>query len=218
LAHALAFAAVLHQLRRERPLAERYADEAIALSGEHGLVVYQAMARIVRGWALIGRGDDEQAAREMRQGKSAWQSTGAQLMRPHYLALLAEASAPTATNDPGLDLLDEALALADSTGERCYQAELYRLKGERLLASARERGSVEAAATCLEQSLATARRQGALSLELRAAMSLTRLPRGRTGSLHARRLLLSVYERFEEGFDTPDLRDARGLLDLHVDR
>ena len=218
LAHALAFAAVLHQLRRERPLAQRYADEAIALAGEHGLVIYQAMARIVRGWASIGRGDDEAAAKEMRLGKSAWLSTGAQLMRPHFLALLAEASAATPRHDPGLGLLDEALALTESTGERCYQAELYRLKGERLLASARERGSVEAAAACLEQSLAIARRQGALSLELRAAMSLARLARARTGSLHALELLLSVYERFEEGFDTPDLREAQDLLDLHVNR
>jgi predicted ATPase len=216
LAHALAFAAVFHQLRRERLTAQQYADEAIALSAEHGLPVYQAMARIVRGWALTGQGHDEQAAEEVREGLAAWQGTGAQLMRPHFLALLAEACAPTRLDDSGLGLLDEALALSESTGERYYQAELHRLKGERLLARARNHG-IDAAAPCFEQSLAIARQQEALSQELRAAVSLARLHHGRSRSAMARDVILAVYKRFHEGFDTLDLREARGLLDLRAD-
>jgi predicted ATPase len=216
LAHALAFAAVFHQLRRERPTAQRYADEAITLSAEHGLSLYEAMARIVRGWALIGQGNDEQAAEEVRRGLAAWQSTGAQLMRPHFLALLVEACVPTRRDDQGLRLLDEALALSQSTGERYYEAELYRLKGERLFTQGRDRGT-EAASSCFEQSLAVARQQGALSLELRAAISLARLHRGPTQSTMARNVILPVYERFQEGFDTLDLREARSLLDLRAD-
>lgn len=216
LAHALAFAAVFHQLRRERPTAQQYANEAIALSAEHGLPLYEAMARVVRGWARIGQGNDEEAAEEVRQGLAAWQSTGAQLMRPHFLALLAEGCAPTGREDSGLRLLDEALAASESTGERHYQSELYRLKGERLLTRAREHG-IEAASTCFEQSLAIARQQGALSLELRATMSLARLPHGRPRSAVLRDLILPVYERFDEGFDTLDLREARSLLDLRTD-
>lgn len=214
LPHALTFAAVFYQLRRERTLAQQYADEAVALSDERGLPLYHSIARIIRGWALIGRGNDEQSAEEIRQGLSAWHSTGAQLMRPYFLALLAEAVAPTPRHDPAPDLLDEALALCESTGERLYQAELHRLKGERLLTSTRKRGSVEAAEACFEQSLAIARRQEALSLELRAAMSLARLRRGRRRHASTRDLILPVYERFEEGFDTLDLREARCLLDL----
>ena len=119
LAHALMFAAVFHQLRRERPIAQQYADAAMALADEHGLVFYGAIAQIVRGWALIGRGNDDHAAEQMRQGLAAWQRTGAQLMRPHFLALLAEACPPTGRKDQeGLQILDEALALAESTGER----------------------------------------------------------------------------------------------------
>jgi predicted ATPase len=216
LAHALAFAAVFHQLRRDRATAQQYADEAIALSAEHGLALYEAMARIVRGWALIGRGNDEQAAEESRQGLAGWQSTGAQLMRPHFLALLAEASAPTRRDDSGLRLLDEALALSESTGERYYQSELYRLKGERLLARARK-DAIEPAAACFEQSLAIARQQGALSLELRAAVSLARLHHGRPRSTMVRDVILPIYERFQEGFDTLDLREARSLLELRAD-
>ena len=216
LAHALAFAAVFHQLRRERPTAQQYADEAITLSAEHGLPLYEAMARVVRGWARIGQGDNEEAAEEIRQGLAAWQSTGAQLMRPHFLALLAEGCAPTGREDSGLRLLDEALAVSESTAERHYQSELYRLKGERLLTRAREHG-IEAAATCFEQSLAIARQQGALSLELRATLSLARLHHGRRRSALLRDLILPVYERFDEGFDTLDLREARSLLDLRTD-
>jgi predicted ATPase len=216
LAHALAFAAVFHQLRRERTTAEQYADEAIDLSAEHGLPLYEAMGRVVRGWARIGQGNEEQAAEEVRQGLAAWQSTGAQLMRPHFLALLAEALGPTRREDPGLRLLDEALTLSETTGEQYYQAELYRLKGERLLARGRER-DIPAAAACFEQSLAVARHQGALSLELRVALSLARLHHGRDRSAMARNVIVPVYERFREGFDTLDLREARSLLDLRAD-
>ena len=214
LAHALVFAAVFHQLRRERPMAQQYADAAMALADEHGLVFYGAMAQIVRGWALIGRGNDEHAAEQMRQGLAAWQRTGAQLMRPHFLALLAEACPTTGRKDQGLQILDEALALAESTGERMYEAELCRLRGERLLRGARDSADVEAAETCFEQSLAIARQQQALSLELRAAMSLARLRRDRTKHVPVRDVVLPIYERFEEGFDTVDLREAQGLLGL----
>ena len=217
LAHALVFAAVFHQLRRERAMALRHADAAMAVAAEHGLVFYGAMAQIARGWALIGRGNDEHAAEEMRQGLAGWQRTGAQLMKPHFLALLAEASAPTNPQE-GLRVLDEALALVQSTGERMYEAEICRLRGERLLRGARGRTDVEAAEACFEQSLAIARRQEALSLELRAAMSLARLRRGRAGRARARDVILPIYERFEEGFDTPDLSEARGLLDLRAKR
>jgi predicted ATPase/DNA-binding XRE family transcriptional regulator len=213
LAHALAFAAVFHQLRRERSIAQQYADEAIALSSEHGLLLYQAMGRIVRGWALTGQGNDQQAAEEMRQGLAAWESTGAQLMRPHFLALLVEALEWTRREDPGLRLLDEALTLSEKTGEEYYRAELFRLKGERLLTRDRARG-VDAASTCFEQSLAIARGQGALSLELRAAVSLARLHRRHEPSVIARTVILPVYERFREGFETLDLREARSLLDF----
>lgn len=212
LAHALAFAAVCHQLRRERPAAQRYADEAITLSAEHGLPLYEAMARVIRGWARIGQGDNEEAANEVRRGLAAWQGTGAQLMRPHFLALLAEGCAAAGTEDAGIPLLAEALAMSESSGDCYYQSELYRLKGERLLTRAREH-DIEAAAVCFEQSLAIARQQAALSLELRAVLSLARLSRVGSG-LAARDLLLPVYERFAEGLDSLDLREARILLDL----
>jgi tetratricopeptide (TPR) repeat protein len=212
IAHALAFAAVLYQLRRERAKALHHADEAIALSTQHGLLLYEAMARVVRGWALIGDGTNRESAEEIRQGLTAWHGTGAQLLRPHFLALLAEAQGHALSGDTAR-VLDDAIAAAESTGERCYEAELYRLKGEHLFRHGNEQGPAGAEA-CFQKSLAIAREQEAHSLELRAAMSLARLHRenGRVGLTCD--LLRSVYERFEEGFDTPDLRDARDLLNL----
>jgi predicted ATPase len=192
------------------------------------------MAPIVRGWALAGRSGEEGAAEQMRQGLIAWQATGAQLMRPHYLALLAEVLEP-ARNDEGLQLLDEALVIAETTGERSYQGELYRLKGERLLARATRRDRLQmavgggsatdassaalaAAETCFNEALNVARRQGAQSLELRAAMSLARLYQQRGTRETSLDLLASIYSRFSEGFDTLDLRDARALLDARPAR
>ena len=177
LAHALVFAAIVHQLRGERPQAKRHADEAMAVSLEHGLVLYQAMARIVGGWAASDRLGDPAVLDQIRQGLDAWHGTGARLMRPHFLALLIDASDPASAGDEALAILDEALATAESTGEGAYDAELHRLKGELLLA--RPSADVAAAEACFERALAVARRQGAVSMEERAASSLARLQQSR---------------------------------------
>jgi predicted ATPase len=87
-----------------------------------------------------------------------------------------------------------------------------------LLRGARDKAHLQGAETCFEQSLAIARQQEALSLELRAAMSLARLRRDRTRHVPVRDGILPIYERFEEGFDTVDLREARGLLGLRTER
>jgi predicted ATPase len=111
-------------------------------------------------------------------------------------------------------VLNEALTLVESTGERCYEAELHRLKGERLLERAQDGAGVDAAESCFEEAIAVARRQQAHSLELRAAISLARLQRAHRNTDGTRDLIARIYERFDEGFDTLDLREARRLLEL----
>ncbi len=175
LAHALVFASILHQLRGDRSIAFRYADEAITIASDHGLVLYLAMALVIRGWALIESGDRAAAIDHIRRGLAAWQTTGAELMRPHFLALLVEALDAETGHDEALRVIADALAMTESTGERCYQAELYRLKGERLFGRATDQQDVDAAAQCLEEALAIAGRQHARSLEVRAATSLARI-------------------------------------------
>ena len=107
----------------------------------------------------------------------------------------------------GLRVLEEALTTADSTGERYYEAELYRLKGEQLRSS-----EVADAEDCFNQSIRIAQRQKARSLELRAVMSLSRLYQNQGRQQTALGLLTQTYHGFTEGFDTADLRDAKALL------
>jgi predicted ATPase len=134
---------------------------------------------------------------------------GTELLVPYTLALLAEACGQAEQIDEGLRLLAEALAVADNTAERWYEAELYRLKGELLHQSAASQGEAEQS---LQHALEIARRQQAKSWELRAALSLSRLWRQQGKRQEAYDLLAPIYHWFTEGFDTADLQDARALL------
>jgi predicted ATPase len=103
------------------------------------------------------------------------------------------------------------VAIVDHTGERHWEAEVYRLKGELLLQQAvPDAPQTEA---CFQQALAVPRRQQARSLELRAALSLSRLWQQQGKRNAARQVLAEIYGWFTEGFDTPDLQEARALLD-----
>ena len=133
LAVALNWAAWLHQCRREGQAAQERAEAAMTLSTEQGFPVWLAMGTIKRGWALAEQGQGEEGIAQLRQGLAASRATGAEVARPHYLALLAEAYGRAGQAEEGLSALAEALALVDKTGERHYEAELYRLKGELLL-------------------------------------------------------------------------------------
>jgi predicted ATPase len=112
----------------------------------------------------------------------------------------------------GLSIIDEAFAQPGDNEEHWYIAELLRIKGELLLLE-NAPGATASAELHFRRALDCARRQGALSLELRAGMSLARLWQSHTRSKEARRLLVSVYDRFTEGFDTSDLKAAKSLID-----
>ena len=133
------------------------------------------------------------------------------MAQSYLLAFLGEAYGGDGQPEAGLQVLDEALAAVRDTGERMYEAELYRLKGELLRMRSTDHTAV--AETCLHQALTIACRQQAKSLELRAAMSLARLwqQQGKRAEAHA--LLTPIYDWFTEGFDTADLQDAKALLD-----
>jgi predicted ATPase len=147
---------------------------------------------------------------QMRQSLAALQAMGAELYWPCYLTWLAEAYNGMGQTTEGLTVLTEALTTAHKTGERWWEAELYRLKGELLLALSAEKHAE--AETCFRQALDVARRQQAKSLELRAAMSLSRLWQRQGKRDDARQLLVPIYGWFTEGFDTADLQDAKALL------
>jgi predicted ATPase len=151
---------------------------------------------------------------QMCQGIAAWRATGAELQRPYYLALLAEAYEKAGQADEGLRVLAEALTAVHTTGERQHEAELYRLKGELLLQQ--DVLDEQEAESCFRQALDVARQQQAKAFELRAAMSRSRLwqQQGKRAEVHA--LLAPIYGWFTEGFDTVDLQEAKVLLEAVV--
>ena len=210
LVYALGCAAVLHQLRREWPAAQERAEATIALACEQGFTLWLAMGTILRGWALALQGQLEQGMALLRQGLAAYRATGTELAQSYCLALLAEAYLNGGQAEEGLRVITEALTAVNDRGERCYEAELYRLQGELLLARpAMPHAEAEA---CFFQALAVARRQQAKALELRAAMSLSRLWQDQGKRDEAGQLLRQTYGWFTEGFDTADLQEAKALL------
>jgi predicted ATPase len=215
LAYALDMAAELHQFRQEGPLTQARADALLALSTGQGFAAREAQGMYLRGWALAKQGQVETGIGQICQGIAAWQATGAAIGQPYQLALLAEVYSIAGHIMEGLRVVAEALAGVSRTREQWYTAELYRLNGELLLMQATP--DEMHAATCFQQALAVARRQQAKSLELRAAISLSRLWQHQGKRAAAYDLLAPVYGWFTEGFDTADLQEARVLLeDLEI--
>jgi predicted ATPase len=207
LAHAALFASGLYQLRRDSQMAQYYSEAVIDISREHGLALYGAMATIQQGWAQSKQGGAREAIDQIREGLAALDATGTFLVRPHFLALLAEVLAKVGQIEEALSLLDEAMTMVNSKGERYYEAELYRLRGELLLKA--NKGNAE---DCFRRSLQIAESQKAKAWQLRTALSLARLYRSQGKVVEARNLLAPIYESFTEGFETDDLRDAGVLL------
>jgi len=154
----------------------------------------------------------------MQRSLAAWRATGAERTRPRLLVELADACAQAGRPEEGLRALDEAQALIEQSGEGYYTAELYRLQGELLLlqcrAEAEEVSDFPNAEDCFWQAIELARHQQAKSWELRATLSLCRLWHSQGKGTQARDLLAEVHTWFTEGFDTPDLKEARALLDV----
>ena len=156
------------------------------------------------------QGQGEEGIAQLHQGLAAVRAAGSGLDWPRFLLLLAEAYGSVGQLEAGLSAVTEALATVHKTGERWWEAELYRLKGELLLALSAEKHTE--AESCFHQALDIARRQQTKSLELRAAMSLARLWQGQGKHAEAHELLAPIYDWFTEGFDTVDLQEARALL------
>jgi TOMM system kinase/cyclase fusion protein len=216
LAFALLGADILHNFRREGQAAQERAEAAIALSREQGLPFYLTAGLVHRGWALAQQGQAEEGIAQIREGLTASRAIGTEAFLASYLGDLAEAYRTAGQPEEGLAVVAEALAVVDKTGERWWEAELYRLKGELTLQSKvpRLRSKVEQEAEeCFQKATEIAQQQSAKSLELRTAMSLSRLWQQQGKKDEARQLLAEIYGWFSEGFDTKDLQEAKALLE-----
>ena len=210
-AFAWAAAATVHQLRREIPESRAYAEKTIALAREQGFAFWEAQEAIHRGWAVAMQGEGAHGVAAMRAGLAAYQATGAGHWWSHWQALLAESAMHAGQYNEALEACEQALVAVKERQERFYEAEVYRLQGE-VLIHCTEEGEV-AGETCFHQALRAARRDGARSLELRAALSLSRLWQRQGKHTAAYELLQGVYSQCTEGWETADLREAKRCLE-----
>jgi two-component system NtrC family sensor kinase len=208
LAGALAIGARLLSLVGDYAALDDWVNQLIALATEQSFPHWRAQGAIYRGWVKVRNGDVTEGMALMRSGSTAYRASGAELFLPHYMALGAAACEITGQVEECLTLLDEALGIIERTGENWFAAELNRRKGELLL----RRGDFESAEELYHKALRVAKEQEGKLWELRAAMSLARLRRQQDRPSEARDLLAPVYGWFTEGFDTPDLKEARALL------
>jgi predicted ATPase len=217
-AFALHWTALIHQLRREGHAARERAEATVALCNEQGFPMYLAWATILQGWALTEQGRGEEGIVQIRQGLADTQAMGTEAFRTYFFALLAEAYGKTGRVEDGLNVVAEALTVADKIGERWYEAELYRLKGELLLAqeikNQKARGKSQKSGTpnpksqslepsagaeeCFLKAIDIAQKQQAKSLELRAVMSLVRLRRRQAAQSASRTTQHETRAKLEE--------------------
>jgi predicted ATPase len=185
------------------------ADQLVAVATEQGFPVWCAMGTVHRGWVMVKNGDLTRGISLLRSGWAAYRATGTDMWTPYNTALLAKACEFAGQIEEGLTLLNDALQIVEQTGQRWFAAELYKHKGQLLL----RQGHSEAAEELYRKALSIAEEQEAKLWELRAAASLARLWRDQGRRAEARDLLAPVYGWFTEGFGTPDLKEAKALLD-----
>jgi predicted ATPase len=210
-AFAWAWLLVLLQFRGDAAELYRRAGDLHRVSAEHGFSLWIAWATFFEGWVAGARANKADGITLMERGLDAWRDTGAHIIEPYFLALLSETCLRAGRMDAAGEWLAEAVARVEKSGERWWEAELHRLQGELLLAAAGDGARGDQAEACFRRALEVAGGQGATSLELRAALSLSRL--GRSPDAH--QLLSEVAGRFTEGHDTVDLRAAQTQLSLN---
>jgi predicted ATPase/DNA-binding winged helix-turn-helix (wHTH) protein len=211
LAHALSATTVLYQFLRAAPLVQEHAEALMALATEQGFTLQGARGMLLRGWAFGSQGQAQEGMEHLRQGLMAYQALGSERGIPYFLTLLAESYSNRGQTQEGLTALSQALEGVHKSEESFYLAEMYRLQGALLLQQTHP--PVDQATVCLQQALASARRQQAKSLELRAAISLARLWQRQGKRQDAYALLAPLYGWFTEGFTSTDLLEARALME-----
>ena len=211
LVRVFTFAGAIAHCQREAARAQEWAESLIAISSQQGFPFRLAQGQMLQGWALIAQGGSIDFINQMQHGLQIYFNTGSKLDVPYWLFQLADAYGIIGDIPQGLILIDEALSIVNEQQERYYEAELFRLKGDLLLKQADP--NLQAAETCFQRALHSARQRVAKSWELRAAISLARLWQSQGKRQDAYDLLAPVYGWFTEGLNTADLIDAKALFD-----
>jgi len=205
---ALDFGARLHHMRREPELAAGSARALMELAAEQQFGLFTFDSLIMEGLARLDGGED--AVEQIRRALDGRLATGNELVQPFFLTELARRFVQAGRINDAIETLQEALSRIGHTGGRWWEAEAHRVMGDLLLQ--RSSGDLNGAEDSYQRAIEQSRQQNAKSLELRATTSLARLWRDQNKRTEARNLLAPVYGWFTEGFDTPDLREAKALL------
>ena len=210
LAYALCFAGMIHlYFLREFEATQEYVEPLLQLTAKEGFAFQEAIGIAMQGSVQFEAGEVEEGIAQIIRGIDGIEATGVRAYGPMRLAVLAEVHGKAGQAQHGLSAIGEGLALVEETDERLYEAESHRLKGELLLMQDDE----PEAEGSFHKAIEVARRQQAKSWELRAAMSMARLWHSQARREEAHKLLAEIYAWFTEGFDTPDLKDAKALLE-----
>jgi DNA-binding SARP family transcriptional activator/predicted ATPase len=205
---AATYLALLQQLCGDPAAFRQQADVALELATTFKAPYYQAWATVLVAHADVGDHPDAERVARLREAIEAFKRTGGRLRLPYFLALLAESCLLVGQHEMGLRVVEEALAEGGERGERFWDADLHRVRGELLQAT----GAEAAAEAAFRGALEIARDQQAKALELRAAVGLAR-HMGRLGrSGDALGFLAPLCASFEQGLETPDLQAARNVL------
>jgi adenylate cyclase len=215
---AVGYQAEFFHLLRDHERTLSVAADSYRLGKEHRSAFWHPMITTYEGWALVAQGDIDEGITLMRDGLTRYAAAGNGLTQVHMMTLLAEGLGIAKRYDDAFATLADAAAVVTATGEAYFEPEVHRLRGEFLrrqaiaFAGPERTQSLATAEECIRTAIEIARRQGAKSLELRAVTSLCVLQRDQGDDAEGTRLLADVLGSFTEGFDTPDLRDARDLV------
>jgi predicted ATPase len=210
LAHAAAYSATLQQLLRAPGPCRELSELTMRIGREQGSNMFY-MCPLLLGWTIFVSGDAAEGLQQMGNAVARTRQSARRFYFEYELLVFAEALLKAGELDRAQNVLQETLDRITSSGNCLFEAELHRLSG----ICQRKRGGdgIAEAEALLLKALERSEEQGALSFKLRAATDLARLWRDHNRHGDAHDVLSQVYQRFTEGFDTPDLKDARTLLD-----
>ena len=211
LMYAVFWAISVHIVRGNYAKGSALVDELMSVADDAGAVQWSANGMMMRGWISALADQPLAPVQAITSAIMSWRSTGATYWVPLLLVYLARAYAELGHFDEAWGSIREATTTVETTKERWFEAEIYRVAGEVALKSPNQ--DTTKTEPYFERALSVARQQQAKSWELRAAMSMARLWRDQGKRDQARELLAPVYGWFTEGFDTRDLKEARALLD-----
>jgi predicted ATPase len=203
--------ALLQEICRNSAAVREYTTKTIQLAQNRSLGLWLMAARVFEWWILGRQGRWSEAIAGMCKTLEGQKATGTYLIRSHFLGLLAELYAGAGQPTEGLGAVAEALTVVHETGERMWEADLYRLKGDLLLAQGGSQAATEAE-SCFVRAIEIARSQGARLWELRATLSLAHLWIGQGKRAKAREVLAPSYRSFGDSSDIHDVARAAALL------